>query len=204
MISLSLPILSFPAAPNGEQADRALPVQPALLTPSAVRQQVWSLLSGMYPRGQMAERRFEQRFPYPHLLYLTPLAEDGVDPAGRLDRRGGQRPLGKRHELFSSAADGRSADDRLARGGGIAVAELPDRHLPGAASRGRGGISAAAGFWKPARRRSPSRKSIGRSTCRRARRAAPVAAASHRALRSGLAPAPSRRSSLSFSSIPQR
>ncbi len=49
-------------------------------TGDAVRRQVWEVLSGVYPPGQHAERRYAQRFPYPHLLYLTPLEADGVTP----------------------------------------------------------------------------------------------------------------------------
>jgi hypothetical protein len=82
MISLSLPILSFPAVPDGGPTDFTVPLPSAALTPNAVRRQVWNLLAGMYPRGQFVERRFEQRFPYPHLLHLTPLAEDGLTPQG--------------------------------------------------------------------------------------------------------------------------
>lgn len=47
----------------------------------AVRRQVWEVLSGVYPPGQN-ERRYAQRFPYPHLLYLTPVAADDVTPVG--------------------------------------------------------------------------------------------------------------------------
>ena len=112
MISLSLPILP---STDGEQA---LPVQPALLTPHPVRQQVWSLLSGMYPRGQLSERRFEPRFPYPHLLYLTSLAKNGVDTQGDsivvvgkdLSESGMSffhpRPLADRHMIVSLEAAG--------------------------------------------------------------------------------------------------
>jgi hypothetical protein len=46
-----------------------------------VRRQVWSLLAGMYP-GKAIERRVDQRFPYPHLLYLTPAAVDGLTVLG--------------------------------------------------------------------------------------------------------------------------
>jgi hypothetical protein len=45
-----------------------------------VRQQVWSILAGLYPRGKAAERRIDQRFPYPRLLYLTPVANNGCAP----------------------------------------------------------------------------------------------------------------------------
>jgi hypothetical protein len=41
--------------------------------------QVWSLLSSMYPQS---ERRRTERFPYPKLVYLTPVASDGVTRAG--------------------------------------------------------------------------------------------------------------------------
>jgi len=46
------------------------------------RAQVWRLLGALYPRGNMAERRMDHRYPYPYLVYLTPVAEDGVTPKG--------------------------------------------------------------------------------------------------------------------------
>jgi len=48
----------------------------------SVSQRVNSLLATLYPQGAIVERRTEQRYPYPHLVYLTPLAEDGVTPCG--------------------------------------------------------------------------------------------------------------------------
>ncbi len=48
------------------------------LPEEAVRQQVWSLLSGLYPVHSRVERRGEQRFPYPYLVQLTPVAADGI------------------------------------------------------------------------------------------------------------------------------
>jgi hypothetical protein len=47
-----------------------------------VRQQVWSILAGLYPSGKAAERRIDQRFPYPHLLYLTPVGDNGLSVVG--------------------------------------------------------------------------------------------------------------------------
>ena len=47
-----------------------------------VRHQVWNILAGLYPRGKAAERRVDQRFPYPHLLYLSPVADNGFLPTG--------------------------------------------------------------------------------------------------------------------------
>lgn len=43
-----------------------------------VRAKVRRLLSSLYPRGHMIERRGEQRFPFPHLLHLTPVTADGA------------------------------------------------------------------------------------------------------------------------------
>ncbi len=45
-----------------------------------LRRQVWGVLVGAYPHA--GERRADQRYPYPHLLYLTPVAEDGATPEG--------------------------------------------------------------------------------------------------------------------------
>jgi hypothetical protein len=50
-----------------------------VLPDESVQQQVWALLAGQYPPSRVTERRSVQRFPYPHLLYLTPAA-DGCDP----------------------------------------------------------------------------------------------------------------------------
>jgi hypothetical protein len=47
-----------------------------------IRQQVWGVLVGIYPQGRVVERRLDQRFPYPQLLYLTPVGEDGISPMG--------------------------------------------------------------------------------------------------------------------------
>lgn len=47
-----------------------------------VRHQVWGILTVLYPAGKSIERRLDQRFPYPHLLYLTPVGPDGRTPIG--------------------------------------------------------------------------------------------------------------------------
>jgi hypothetical protein len=47
-----------------------------------VRSQVWRLLAGLYPNGNRIERRQEQRYPYPRLIALSPVAADGVTPLG--------------------------------------------------------------------------------------------------------------------------
>ena len=62
----------------------SVPLHPvALASPPAddlMRQQIWSILAGLYPRGKAAERRIDQRFPYPRLLYLTPVGNNGLTP----------------------------------------------------------------------------------------------------------------------------
>lgn len=62
-----------------------IPAVPAVdctthLPDETLRRQVWGLLAGLYPPGQCVERRREQRFPFPHLIYLTPVAADGITP----------------------------------------------------------------------------------------------------------------------------
>lgn len=43
---------------------------------------VRALLAGMYPPGLRLERRREQRYPYPKLLLVDPVAADGATRAG--------------------------------------------------------------------------------------------------------------------------
>ena len=62
------------------QPDRV--AEPSLSSDETVRRQVWDILARMYPPGKITERRIAQRFPYPHLLYLTPVGNDGLSPAG--------------------------------------------------------------------------------------------------------------------------
>jgi hypothetical protein len=45
-----------------------------------VQAQVWDILGGLYPSGNLAERREEGRYPYPYLIHLTPVGEDGLTP----------------------------------------------------------------------------------------------------------------------------
>jgi len=47
-----------------------------------VRVQVWRLLEMLYPHGSRIERRSDNRFPYPYLVYLTPVGADGATPQG--------------------------------------------------------------------------------------------------------------------------
>jgi len=47
-----------------------------------VRTQVWGLLTTLYPQNTCMERRREQRYPFPYLIHLTPVAADGITPQG--------------------------------------------------------------------------------------------------------------------------
>ncbi len=47
-----------------------------------VRTQVWGLLTALYPKHDLIERRRENRYAFPHLVKLTPVAADGVTPDG--------------------------------------------------------------------------------------------------------------------------
>jgi hypothetical protein len=58
-------------------------LEPPSVNDEPLRRQVWSVLAGVYPQGRIVERRMDQRFPYPHLLYLTPVAADGISPEGQ-------------------------------------------------------------------------------------------------------------------------
>jgi hypothetical protein len=66
----------------------------------SVRRQVWGVLSGLYPRGRTPERRAVQRFPYPQLLYLSPIGEDLLpagDPVAVIGKHLSERGLGFYH-----------------------------------------------------------------------------------------------------------
>ena len=43
-----------------------------------IRSQVNGLLSTLYPRSDLMERRREQRYPFPYLVHLTPVDKNGV------------------------------------------------------------------------------------------------------------------------------
>jgi hypothetical protein len=48
-----------------------------------IRTQVWGLLTALYPRNDLAERRHDNRYPFPSLIHLTPVGSDGVTPEGK-------------------------------------------------------------------------------------------------------------------------
>lgn len=47
-----------------------------------VRAQVWGLVSTLYPKNDLTERRRETRYPFPYLVHLSPVGENGETPCG--------------------------------------------------------------------------------------------------------------------------
>jgi hypothetical protein len=47
-----------------------------------IRTQVWGLLTTLYPRNDLHERRRDSRYPFPCLIHLTPIREDGCSEQG--------------------------------------------------------------------------------------------------------------------------
>ncbi len=45
-----------------------------------LRTQVWGLLTTLYPKNDLSERRRENRYPVPYLVHLTSVADDGTTP----------------------------------------------------------------------------------------------------------------------------
>lgn len=48
-----------------------------------IRTQVWGLLSMLYAKVTVGERRRETRYPFPFLVHLTPVGDDGKTPCGQ-------------------------------------------------------------------------------------------------------------------------
>ena len=47
-----------------------------------LRTQVWDVLGALYPCRDRIERRGGRRYPYPYLIQLTPVADEGFTPQG--------------------------------------------------------------------------------------------------------------------------
>jgi hypothetical protein len=47
-----------------------------------LRAAVWKVLSALGPHDNRIERRGRRRYPYPYLVHLTPVADDGITPQG--------------------------------------------------------------------------------------------------------------------------
>jgi len=68
-MKLSMPQLDLPREYGAEEEDE-------------IRSQVWALLTMLYPRNDLAERRSDNRYPFPYLAHLTPVGQDGITPEG--------------------------------------------------------------------------------------------------------------------------
>ena len=51
-------------------------------TEASQQHQLFALLSKLHPQSVTVERRGETRYPYPHLIRITPVEEDGTTPSG--------------------------------------------------------------------------------------------------------------------------
>jgi hypothetical protein len=67
--------------PQHNRDNSILPFDPQAADSDEVRTQVWALLSTLYPKVTVVERRRETRYPFPFLIYLTPVDDDGT-PCG--------------------------------------------------------------------------------------------------------------------------
>jgi hypothetical protein len=57
-------------------------IRKSLAADADIRCRVRSLLTLIYPGGMIVDRRRDPRFPYPKLIYLTPVGRDGRTPQG--------------------------------------------------------------------------------------------------------------------------
>ena len=60
------------------QSQQDVPFDSDFVPEESVRVQIMGLLAQLYPQGEMVERRNEQRYPFPYLVHLTPLSDDGM------------------------------------------------------------------------------------------------------------------------------
>jgi hypothetical protein len=89
------------ASPEMCQPHLDLSPEPNSLAENDVRTQVWGLLSNLYPKADRMERRRETRYPFPYLVHLTPVGDDGITPCGErlvaVGKHISQRGLGFYH-----------------------------------------------------------------------------------------------------------
>jgi hypothetical protein len=48
-----------------------------------LRTEVWGLLTTLCSKSNLVERRKDNRYPFPHLIHLTPVGKDGMTPEGK-------------------------------------------------------------------------------------------------------------------------
>jgi hypothetical protein len=68
--------MELPMPPVGLLDDRSS------ATEDEVRAQVLGLLTALYPRNGLPERRRDNRYPFPYLIHLTPVGKDGQSAEG--------------------------------------------------------------------------------------------------------------------------
>ncbi len=68
--------------PQHDCNNAIFPFDPQGAADEEVRGQVWALLSTLYPKVTVVERRRETRYPFPFLIYLTPVGDEGTTPTG--------------------------------------------------------------------------------------------------------------------------
>ncbi len=56
--------------------------EPNAVPSDETRTQVWAILATLYPKREMNERRRDTRYPFPYLVHLTPVGDDGATPEG--------------------------------------------------------------------------------------------------------------------------
>ena len=92
-----------------------------------IRTQVWGLLSTLYPKVAVMERRREIRYPFPFLVHLTPVGEDGATPCGESVVVVGKHISERGPGLLSSPAAALSPHDRLAGRTARRLVRVPHR-----------------------------------------------------------------------------
>jgi hypothetical protein len=74
------------AASAPESLDQATTDQATVEAPVSaeddIRPQIQDLLATLHSRGGVIERRRELRYPFPYLIHLTPVGDDGESPCG--------------------------------------------------------------------------------------------------------------------------
>lgn len=59
-----------------------LPEEKSAAPDSEMATEIWSVLSRLCPVRRTSERRRSARYPFPYLILLTPLEDEGLTPAG--------------------------------------------------------------------------------------------------------------------------
>ena len=68
----------------------------------------------LYPRNDLVERRHDNRYPFPYLVHLTPVGEDGITPEGETVVVVGKHLSEQGFGFYHRATLAAPQDDRLA------------------------------------------------------------------------------------------